>query len=327
MPSHTCKAFTCFFVACFLFIAGPLSAQTSYHNIIFTIDSLTDVGLPKSALLEVDKLDALARKENNAPQIVRATIYRAKFQTYLQEDALVNVITTLKADIGRSAYPVKPVLQSFLAGMYWRYYQENRYKFTGRSKLEVPDIDFRKWDLATIVDETTRLYQLSLQDAEKEQNTPINILDGILQGDKNIRFLRPTLYDLLLHRAFDFFLADEPALTKPKMPFSINDPLFFGDSKTFAALDVKTTDTASTFYRGIRLLQQGLAFHLQKNDRKALADLDMKRLTFLYDGKTTLGNKNGVYLAALNTIAADTSGRRYLCRRADLRLASITPMQ
>jgi len=78
MPSHTCKALTPFFVACFLFIAGPLSAQTSYHNIIFTIDSLTDVGLPKSALLEVDKLDALARKENNAPQIVRAAIYRAK---------------------------------------------------------------------------------------------------------------------------------------------------------------------------------------------------------------------------------------------------------
>lgn len=306
MPSQTCKTLKFLFIACFLFIARPSSAQTSYHNIIFTIDSLTEVGLPKSALMEVDKLDALARKENNVPQMVRAVIYHAKFLTYLQEDALVSVITALKADISRSSYPVKPVLQSFLADMYWNYYQQNRYTFAGRSKLEVPDIDFRKWDLATIINETTRLYQLSLHDADREQNTSLDILDGLLQGDKNTRFLRPTLYDLLLHRASDFFLADEPALTKPKMPFSINDPRFFGDSKTFAALDVKTTDTASTFYHGIRLLQQGLAFHLQKNDRKAMADLDMKRLTFLYD-KATLGNKNTLYLAALKNIAADTS--------------------
>ncbi|QEC80228.1 alpha-2-macroglobulin family protein [Mucilaginibacter ginsenosidivorax] len=306
MLSQTCKILKFLFIACFLFIARRSSAQTSYHNIIFTIDSLIEVGLPKSALMEVDKLDALARKENNVPQMVRAVIYHAKFLTYLQEDALVSVITTLKADIGRSSYPVKPVLQSFLADMYWNYYQQNRYTFTGRSKMEVPDIDFRKWDLATIIDETTKLYQLSLQDADQEQNTPLDILDGILQGDKNTRFLRPTLYDLLLHRASDFFLADEPALTKPKMPFSLNDPRFFGDSKTFAALDVKTTDTASTFYRGIRLLQQGLAFHLQKNNRRALADLDMKRLTFLYD-KATLSNKNTLYLAALKNIAADTS--------------------
>lgn len=307
MPSHTCKTLKFLFIACFLFIARSSSAQTSYHNIIFTIDSLTDVGLPKSALTEVDKLDALARKENNIPQMVRAVIYHAKFLTYLKEDALVSVITALKADIGRSSYPVKPVLQSFLADMYWNYYQQNRYTFAGRSKLEVPDIDFRKWDLATIIDETTSLYQLSLHDVDREQNTPLDILDGILQGDKNTRFLRPTLYDLLLHRAFDFFLADEPALTKPKMPFSINDPRFFDDSKTFAGVVIKTTDTASTIYHGIRLLQQGTAFHLQKNDRKALADLDMKRLTFLYD-KATLSNKNSLYIAALKTVAADTSG-------------------
>jgi len=307
MSSHTCKTLKFLFIACFLFIARPSSAQTSYHNIIFTIDSLTEVGLPKSALIEVDKLDALARKENNVPQMVRAVIYHAKFQTYLQEDALVSVITTLKADIGRSSYPAKPILQSFLADMYWNYYQQNRYKFAGRSKLKVPDIDFRKWDLATIIDETTNLYQLSLQDADKEQNTPLDILDGILQGDKNTRFLRPTLYDLLLHRAFDYFLAGEPALIKPKMPFSINDPRFFGDSKTFTGVVIKTTDSASTIYHGIRLLQQGTAFHLQKNNRQALADLDMKRLTFLYD-KATLSNKNSLYIAALKTIAADTSG-------------------
>jgi hypothetical protein len=60
------------------------SAQQRYTNIIFKIDSLTDVGLPKSALKEVAILDSIARKENNAPQTIRAAIYRVKFQAYLQ---------------------------------------------------------------------------------------------------------------------------------------------------------------------------------------------------------------------------------------------------
>ncbi|WP_184545459.1 alpha-2-macroglobulin family protein [Mucilaginibacter sp. FT3.2] len=306
MPSHTCKTLKLLLIGCLLLIIKPASAQTSYHNIIFKIDSLIDVGLPKSALKEVDQLDALAHKENNTPQMIRAVIYHIKFQTYLQEDALVSVINTLKADIARSPFPVKPVLQSFLADMYWKYYQQNRYQFLGRSKLEVVNVDFRKWDLATIINETTRQYTLSLKDAEKEQNTSLDILDGILTGDKNTRFLRPTLYDLLLQRAFNYFLDEEPALNKPKMPFSVNDDRFFSDSKTFANLNINTTDTSSTLYQGIRLLQQGIAFHLQKNDHKALADLDMKRLTFVHN-KAVSKNKDSIYIVALKHIATDTT--------------------
>jgi hypothetical protein len=292
----------------FLFVAGLLvcfkatTAQVKYEQIVYKIDSLANIGLPKSALKEVDRLDELARKNNNAPQQIRAVVYRMTFQAYMEENALVAIISRLKADIGRAVYPVKPVLQSLLAETYWKYYEQNRYQFNQRSRLLKPDTDFTRWDLQTVINEASRLYDLSLRDDKKEQNTSIGVLDGVLEGDTSTRYLRPTLYDLLLQRALDFFLADEPALPKPRLPFSLNSPAFFSDSRTFASLTIKTTDTASTWYQGIEYLQQATAFRLSHADDEAVADIDLQRLKFLF-GKSHAEYKDSLYLAALRQIA------------------------
>lgn len=298
----------------FLLAAGLLFcfetgiAQVKYDRIVYKIDSLANIGLPKSALKEVDRLDALARKDHNAPQQIRAAVYRMTFQSYLEENALTAIISRLKKDADLAEYPVKPVLQSLLAQMYWNYYQQNRYQFSQRTRQAKPDSDFTKWDLQTIVSETSRLYDLSLHDAAKEQNTPIGVLDGVLEGDRSTRYLRPTLYDLLVQRAFDFFLTDEADLPKPRLPFSLNDPRFFGDSPAFASLVVKTTDTASTAYKGIKYLQQATAFHLAHGDQEALADLDLQRLKFLYS-RSYVEHKDSLYLSALKQIATTFSAK------------------
>jgi uncharacterized protein YfaS (alpha-2-macroglobulin family) len=308
MRSSTLKIKKSLFAFCLLFCFYTASAQVNYDKITFRIDSLANVGLPKSALKEVDQLDALARKNNNAPQQIRVVIYRMTFESYLEENALTAVISRLKTDIEKADYPVKPVLQSLLAQMFWNYYQQNRYQFGERSRLEKPDTDFTKWDLQTIITETARLYDLSLHDAAKEQKTPIGVLDGVLEGDSTTRYLRPALYDLLVQRAFDFFLGDEPGLTKPRLAFSLNDTRFFDDDQTFAGLEIKTTDTASTEYKGIKYLQQATAFHLGHNDDEALADLDMQRLKFIY-GRSNVEHKDSLYLAALSQIAEKFSAK------------------
>jgi len=283
-------------------------AQVNYNAISFRIDSLANIGLPKSALKEVDKLDELAHKNNNAPQQIRATIYRMTFQSYLEEDALNAIIARLKTDIGGAVYPVKPVLQSLLAEMYWKYYQENRWKFNQRTTLAKPDTDITKWGLQTVINETGHMYELSLADAAKEQHTSVGVLDGVLEGDSSTRYLRPTLYDLLVQRAFDFFLGDEASINKPRLPFSVNDPRYFSDSRTFAGLTVKTTDTASIAYKGIKYLQQATLFHLEQPNEEALADLDLQRLKFLF-GKSTADYRDSLYLAALRHIEKTFSSK------------------
>ncbi|MEN0052401.1 MAG: alpha-2-macroglobulin family protein [Mucilaginibacter sp.] len=295
-------------VICLFLLIQSVSAQNKYQDIGNRIDSLANIGLPKSALKEVDKLDALAHENNNTPQQIRAVIYRMTFQSYLEEDALVAIITRLKSDINQSSFPVKPVLQSLLAETYWKYYQQHRYQFSQRSSLAKADSDFTRWDLKTIIAETSNLYQLSLAESQKEQRTPISILDGVLEGDKSTRYLRPTLYDILVQRALDFYLTDEPDLIKPRLPFLLNAPALFGSSDTFAKLHFTTTDTASNHYLGIRYLQQATEFHLQRHEQEALADIDLQRLRFLYT-KATVAHKDSLYFSTLQQVASNFSAK------------------
>ncbi|UOE51271.1 MG2 domain-containing protein [Mucilaginibacter sp. SMC90] len=302
MLSQLAKTLKCLLILSFLFSVKTVSAQNKYDAISFRIDSLASVGLPKSALKEVDRLDKLAHDEKNSPQQVRAVVYRMTFQSYIEEEALVAIIARLKTDIDKAQYPVKPVLQSMLAEMYWNYYQQNRYQYSQRSRVEKHGDDYTQWDLQTIIAETSNLYRLSLAGAKEEQATPISVLDGVLKGDKTIRYLRPTLYDLLVQRAFEFFLADEPGITKPKMAFSLNNQAFFADARSFVKININTADTASTWYHGLKLLQQATAFHLKENNEDALADLELQRLKFLHN-KSTLSNADSLYLLGLKQIA------------------------
>lgn len=290
------------FFCCFLFLVKQSSAQQkNYTVLIDRIDSLTAAGLPKSALKEVQKLDVLARQSHNSPQQIRAAVYRMNLQIYLEENALIAIINRLKLDIKQADFPVKPILQSVLAEIFWKYYQQNRYQFSQRSTLEKPDADFSRWDLKTIVREVGNLYKQSLQNAQQEQNTPVSVLEGVLQGDKSTRYLRPTLYDLLLQRALDFYLGEEANLPKPILAFSLNDPRFFGDDAVFIHLKLPKTDTASVTYQGIKLLQQATIFHLQKKHPEALADLDLKRLAFLHR-KASFPQKDSFYVDALQNV-------------------------
>jgi len=287
------------------FLTQQVSAQQKVYNVLINrIDSLSAAGLPKLTLKDVDKLDILSKQNHNSPQQIRAAVYRMNLQTYLEENALVAIINRLKLDIKQADFPVKPVLQSVLAEVYWKYYQQNRYQFAKRTTLEKPDADFTRWDLKTIVREVENLYRQSLQHPQQEQNTSVEVLEGVLQGDKSTRYLRPTLYDLLAHRALDFYLAEEPDLPKPRLAFSLNDPRLFGDNAVFTRLKLAQNDTASVTYQGLKLLQQATFFHLQKKHPEALADLDLKRLAFLYR-KASFIQKNSVYVDALQQISRD----------------------
>ncbi|WP_170113591.1 alpha-2-macroglobulin family protein [Mucilaginibacter yixingensis] len=286
-----------------LFLLPGLGHAQTARQIEKRIDSLVNLGLPKSALEQVNLLDQLGHKTGNTPVKIKAAIYRMTLQSYLDENSIVGIIDTLKANIRTSVYPAKPVLQSILGAMYFVYYRENRWKFAGRSQLEKPSNDFREWDLKTIINQTDQTFRSSLQDAALEQRTPVGILDGVLDGDENTRPLRPSLYDLLAQRALDFYLDPEPALPKPKLPFSLDDPRFFADSKTFAGLGLKTSDTLSTFYTGVKLLQQLTLFHLNRHNDAALIDVDIKRLAFMQQ-QSHLLNKDSLYATALRGLVA-----------------------
>lgn len=300
------KSLKYLFLAGLLFCLNPVNAQTKYRTLTAQIDSLTQAGLPKSALAVVERLDLLAGKSGDIAGQAQAAFYRVSLQSSLEDNDQATSISSLQLRIAKTNYPLKPILQSLLAQSYWEYYERNRYRISQRSKLLHADPDLANWDNQTIFNQIAHLYELSLADAVKEQNTPVNIIGNALKGDTSTRYLRPALYDLLLHRALDFFLSNEAGITKPRLPFMLNNPAFFGDSKLFANLQILTPDTSSIYYKGLKYLQQATLFHLQKQNKDALADLDLRRLEFL-NSYAPLADKDTLYISALHNIALSNS--------------------
>jgi hypothetical protein len=184
------------------------------------VDSLTNLGQPKSALDLVNKIYLRAKTENNDPQVIKAVIYRIRLNSDFQENFLENTIAELHKEIPNSAQPAKQVFQSILAEVYWKYYQNNQYRFRDRTQVKSNIADsIGTWDLVTIFRTITRMYLLSLENADSMKCIPIKQYEAILdrevldskQRDTRVagadKFI-PTLYDFLAGRALEFFTSE-----------------------------------------------------------------------------------------------------------------------
>lgn len=272
------------------------------------VDSLVNYGLPKSALEIVEKIYDKAKNENNSPNFVKSIIYKAKLKYNLKEDALESNIKDITEEMNSSSFPVKPVLQSMLAELYWSYYQTNRYKILDRTRtVNFIQDDIKTWDLSKFTEQVIYYYNESLKDETILRNTNIEIYNEILNDFKinpnppNGRVFRPTLYDFLVHRAIDFFTSSESGLTRPAEQFNLNDPIYFSNATDFVNYNIKTSEAQSFDFYAITYLQQVIKFHLRDNSPDALIDADIKRLNFVLNNSGN-DDKMNLYLKALDEI-------------------------
>jgi uncharacterized protein YfaS (alpha-2-macroglobulin family) len=245
------------------------------------IDSLEQNGLTKSALVEVEKIYEKAQSENNHEQIIKSLIVRAKLQSYVEENAFVNTINEIDSLAKTSDYPLTPVLHSIIGEMYWMYFQNNRWKFYNRTEtVNFDNYDITTWDLKKITNTSIKHYMLSVKNIDSLKRTPIEIYNEIIVTD-NGREYRPYLYDFLAHRATDYFINEEPGLTKPTYEFVLDDSSYIMPLDVFAGIDIETQDSLSLKYHAIKLLQNLTSIHLKDSSPKALIDVELKRLKFV----------------------------------------------
>jgi hypothetical protein len=263
------------------------------------VDSLISVGLPKSALVLVESIYDQSKAKNNAPQFIKASIYKLKLKADFEEAFIENTVADLKAEIEMAQSPTKQILHSILADVYWRYYQANRYKFLERTTTTNPDLDdIQTWDLKTLLDAVIKNYSASLDNKDLLLQANLRDYDVILETATESKKYRPTLYDFLAHRAADFFMNDESSLTEPAYRFEIDKKEYFGSIKDFVNVSWETKDSLSLKFYALEILQDLVAFHINDKDPAALIDANLKRLIFVYQN-TTLENKDELYIRNL----------------------------
>ncbi|WP_420149817.1 alpha-2-macroglobulin family protein [Spirosoma sp.] len=279
---------TVFFVLFTLAASAQNKPQPDYARDWKRADSVAAKGLPKSALDIANRIYTEAKAQKNYPQLAKAAIARTIYRTASDEDAYKEVIRSLQTDITVTPEPAKAVLQSVLGDVYWQYFQQNRHKLYNRATVNAEATksayvatDFTTWDARQLIDAITNSYLTSLKPKELLQKTPIGAYDVLLEkGDPETRPLRPTLYDLLAHRAIGFFQNTETDLLKPVFRFELDQPAYLAEPEVFTKLAIQSRDSLSGRYQALLLYQQVLAFHLTNPD--ALTDADVLRLAFVH---------------------------------------------
>ncbi|HEY5369680.1 MAG TPA: alpha-2-macroglobulin family protein [Hanamia sp.] len=265
------------------------------------VDKFQQKGLTKSALAEVDNIYSNAKKNGNESQIIKALLFKITLQQNIVEDASVKSIDSMQQEIISAKEPVKSILQSITAQLYWNYFQQNRYRLYQRTNT----VNFDKKDIATWTSDDLNskigeLYLASLKDEKLLQQTKLDPFDDIiLKG--NVRYLRNTLYDLLAHRALDYFKNDERDITRPAYAFQINDKMAFAPASEFINAKFITKDSTSLHQKALLIFQKLLTLHLGDAKPDALIDVDIERINFVNQYEVMPG-KDQLYLHALRNI-------------------------
>lgn len=289
---------TIFSILLLLFSLNVMS-QSLFQKEWQAIDSLNNLGQPESALKLVNDIYEKAKISNQADQFLKASICRMMLEADFKEDYFEKAIERTQLEIQSAKAPVRQILHSMTAELYWRYYQRNRWKILDRSQtVNFDNTDLKTWDLKKIVSACMEHYEASLSDKELLQKTALTVFDEILIKQKDSQKFRPTLYDLLVHRAIDFYSSSDAGLTKPADTFQINKAGYLSPADQFASLNIASPDSFSFEYQTLKLYQEAILFHLKDSDPDPLIDVDLERLSYIGQ-KSIHPEKDSLYLAAL----------------------------
>ena len=311
-----------FAVSCLTSFKNKPTQMSNFNNGDYdsawkTIDSLERQGLPKSALEKTIELYEVVKTQNEPAQVVKCLLYRAKYESQLEEDGLVNAIFKWEKEIENASYPTKSILQSMLAQIYSGYLNNNRWRFRNRTQTtQWKAEDIRTWTIEQLIEKSGELYMASVQN-EETRRVKLDDFDAILVDGRNAEGLRPTLYDFLAHRAIDYFRNEQAHLTQPANKFYIDNPDFFKPSFEFAKLQIDTPDSTSFKYKTLLLFQEltryraGISSMTYEADEHVipLVDVDLKRLKFIYDN-AILDNKFELYEGALRQMERSYSQKK-----------------
>ncbi|SFH10869.1 alpha-2-macroglobulin family protein [Pedobacter insulae] len=265
------------FLICLTLFNATAFGQKYTIDDFYKVDSLANQAQPKDALAIIDKMTVQARAEGNSSMLIKSVIYKMLFQQYLEENAFDKILIDLRKDISLAKQPEKSILQSLLAETYWRFYQANQWRISQRTNVNanIGD-DINTWSLPKLTEEITKTFLSSLQEITLLQNTKVDVLDKVLTGDKYNRSFRPTLYDLLAHRALDVFSNTQIDITQ-----------------------ANKSDSTSFYSEALQIFKSLLIFHHNRQNQAALADVELKRLKFIW----LRDNNYELYTDALKNLA------------------------
>ena len=276
-----------------------------------TIDRLMDGILPQSALPEIEKVQQAALRDREYGQLVKAVMTRNTCLQLTEKQPMVAVINSLINDAKTIPFPAKAVIYSLTGEAFLNYYNQNRWALYDRTALseDVENDNIETWDAFRLIREIVHYYRLSLSEPVLLQKASISNFKEALEGDVSTRFLRPTLYDFLAHRAIDAYMNNDLWMTDFSQPVVLNDPVSFDDAKSFVQMNVPETDTLAPAHLIMKVFRDLTAFRLTQSDINPLADVDLKRFNYLKE-RGNFDDVDALYEEAMKKLIESCAGQK-----------------
>ncbi len=287
-------------VGCASIKKNPLMATAKQDPAWATIDSLSNIGQYAGALTATEALLAQAQAKQDWRTEFRAWMYKGRFMQYTGAERK-EVIAALEARATTAETPLKQLLHSVVAEQWWGYYQQDRWRIMDRTNLAEATDDPDTWDQATFMRKVIREFTASLSPADGLSAIPAGELAPLLEPKDADLNLRPTLLDLLAHRALEVFRNSETRLAEHAGRFQLNDPQAFAAPAEFASKALTSTDSTAWHWQAMQLYKRLTALHLHDAAPEALSVLTLERLEFVHEN-SSLPEKDSLYVNALQAL-------------------------
>ncbi|WP_146438967.1 alpha-2-macroglobulin family protein [Crateriforma conspicua] len=272
-------------------------------------------GRPKTAIEKLDPIVRRAAQNKQYDEWIKAVTQRIVLQGTIQGNKPEEKITRMQTQIDEAPDEVRPILQAIVANWYWHYFQQNRWRFLQRTETETaPSEDFTEWSLPRILREIDRHFDLAFENTDQLKAAKVEQYEQLLDNhDRGVNF-RPTLYDVLVHNALEFYSSGTQAGNQIQDAFvlSADDPIF-DTTERFLAWTPDTSDEDSLLLRSIQLYQDLLRFHADDESPDARLDADLGRLSF-GNNHAQGDDKTQRYQSALERFIEDHRGETVTAR-------------
>ncbi|MBV8254237.1 MAG: alpha-2-macroglobulin [Chitinophaga sp.] len=264
------------------FSVQTIMAQSDYNNSWKEVEQLVTKGLTSSALKKTDEIYQQAKAAKNEQQVIKALVYQLRFASAIKDSSLEFGMGRLNSEIKSANGPAKAILQSMKAEVMWTYLRQNAYMIRNRTDVkEDKSLDIRTWSANKLHDTITAEYAASLAQPELLQQQKLSAWPVVIDQGSNTTGLIPTLYDLLANRAINYYKSGINDLNKPANQFELTDPAAFAPAATYVAHTFTTSDDASLQFKALQLFQDLIRFHLNDEDKSALANVDVSRIQYV----------------------------------------------
>lgn len=284
-------------------ITHSLFAQKMPHSNYTTwwkkIDSLvTEKGLYKSALQEVQLLYKKAKTEQQAGHQVKALLYQIQLQETLVDENEGVALSLLQKEIAAEKGVTRALLQVLLADYYKKQYDHHRWNLYDRTATtDAVSSDITTWAATDFHRAISQAYSAAIQEPALKEEGKRALFEPLIKKG-NQRAYRSSLYELVNQKALSYFKEDPVELRQEADQSYWSNKQLWEPVDAFLQHPLPAADSTDPSYISLRLLRELLIYYRDKKQTEKLADTDLDRYQFLQN-KAQFADKDAVYLHSM----------------------------